>query len=203
MAGDDCSLARAAVARMWLVHRDDDLDAVGKANAFGVAASQRCADPAVLSSALDGQSSMALHSLLVGDARAIIAERLRITEGFGTGGTHAGPWKRIDALYMACELSCLMGEFEHDAVSGAGNWTSWLGGGAFSTGGLPWRRGANFFLGRFDECVAQASGVYGEGPKRHEVRVAHLVTCLLTQGRFAGTGAKKKRRTAGSHAPRR
>jgi predicted ATPase/DNA-binding CsgD family transcriptional regulator len=184
IAGDDCSLARAAVARMWLVHRDNDLDAVGKATALGVAASQRCADPAVLSSALDGQSSMALHSLRAGESRAIIAERLRITEGFDRKNGRK-VLERIDALSMACELSLLLGEFE-PALSMGRQLDKLARQRGIFYGGLPHLLPAIFFLGRFDDCLAQASAVYGEVAKRPEVRVAHLVSVLSCAGAVCG-----------------
>jgi predicted ATPase/DNA-binding CsgD family transcriptional regulator len=184
IAGDDCSLARAAVARMWLVHRDNDLDAVGKATALGVAASKRCADPAVLSSALDGQSSMALHSLRAGESRAIIAERLKITEGFDRKNGRK-VLERIDALSMACELSLLLGEFE-PALSKGRQLDKLARQRGIFYGGLTHLLPALFFLGRFDDCLAQASAVYGEVAKRPEIRVAHLVSVLSCAGAVCG-----------------
>jgi predicted ATPase/DNA-binding CsgD family transcriptional regulator len=183
-AGDACSLARAAVARMWLVHRDNDRDRAGRATALGVAASQHCADPTVLSSALDGQSSMALHSLRAGESRAIIAERLRITEGFERKNGRE-VLERIDALSMACELSLLLGEFEEALAQGRQLDKLARQRGIFY-GGLTHLVPVIFFLGRFDDCLAHASAVYGEVTKRPEMRAAHLVSVLSCAGAVCG-----------------
>jgi len=184
IAGDSCSLARAAVARMWLVHRDNDLDAVRRTTALGVAAAQHCADPTVLSSALDGQSSMALHSLRAKESRAIIAERLRITEGFDKRNGRK-VLERIDALSMACELSVILGEFEPALAQGRQLDKLARQRGIFY-GGLTHLVPAILFLGGFDDCLAQAAAVYGEVTKRPEIRVAHLVSVLSCAGAVCG-----------------
>lgn len=183
-AGDACSLARAAVARMWLVHRDNDRDALGEATLLAVAASQDCADPTVLSSALDGQSSLALHGLHTGGARAIIAERLRITDGFEAKNGRK-VLERLDTLSMACELSVLLGEFELALTQGRELDKLARQRGIFY-GGMAHLVPTIFFLGRFDDCLAHASGVYGEVTKRPELRVAHLVSVLSCAGAVCG-----------------
>ena len=76
-----------------------------------VAAAQRGGDPAVLSSALDGQTTAELRHLHAAAAAEIIAERLGLSENF-TGQSARLVLERIDALYMACEVSFLMGDFE-------------------------------------------------------------------------------------------
>jgi predicted ATPase/DNA-binding CsgD family transcriptional regulator len=187
-AGDACSSARAAVARMWLVHRDKDLHGAGRATALGVAAAARCADPTVLSSALDGQSSLALHSLRAGESRAIIAERLRITEGFERKNGRK-VLERIDALSMACELSLVLGEFEPALAQGRQLDKLARQRGIFY-GGLTHLVPVIFFLGRFDDCLAHAAAVYGEVTKRPELRAAHLVSVLSCAGAVCGYRGK-------------
>jgi predicted ATPase/DNA-binding CsgD family transcriptional regulator len=183
-AGDSCSLARAAVARMWLVHRDDDLGAMATATALATAAAQDCGDLTVLSSALDGQSSLALHSLRAGESRAIIAERLRITEGFDKKNGRK-VLERIDTLSMACELSVLLGEFE-PALSQGRQLDKLARQRGIFYGGLNHLVPAIFFLGRFDDCLTQAAAVYGEVAKRPDIRVAHLVSVLSCAGAVCG-----------------
>jgi hypothetical protein len=183
-AGDPCSLARAAVARMWLVHRDNDRGEAARTTALGVSASQHCADPTVLSSALDGQSSMALHSLHAGGSRAIVAERLRITDGFENKNGRK-VLERIDALSMACELSLILGEFEAALAQGRQLDKLARQRGIFY-GGLTHLVPVIFFLGRFDDCLAHAAAVYGEVTKRPEMRAAHLVSVLSCAGAVCG-----------------
>jgi predicted ATPase/DNA-binding CsgD family transcriptional regulator len=184
MAGDDCSSARAAVARMWLVHLGNDLEGFGKAAALAVAGSERCADQAVLSSALDGQSSMFLHSGDAPRSRAVINERLRITEGFEASSGRK-VLERIDALSMACELSVLLGEFD-DALARGRQLDRLARQRGIFYGGLTHLVPAIFCLGRFDDCLVQATAVYGEVTKRPEVRVAHLVNVLSCAGAICG-----------------
>jgi predicted ATPase/DNA-binding CsgD family transcriptional regulator len=184
VAGDHCSLARAAVARMWLVRRGEDVDAIEQRTSLAVRASKRCADPAVLASALDGLSGVSLRYLRAAEARGIIDERLRLTENFGGQGARL-VLERIDALYMACDVSFLMGDFGKTLSQGQ-ELDELAGGRGVFYGGLTHLAPANFFLGHFDKCLEQASGVYWEATQRRDVGTSLLMRAFSCAGGVCG-----------------
>ena len=105
-AGDPCSAARAAVARLWSTCGEVPSDKVAE---DAMAAARRCGDPVVVSSALDSFCDTALMAGRTDDARKAIAERLEITKGCEHGNSRQ-VLERTDALYMAGELSFIVGE---------------------------------------------------------------------------------------------
>ena len=189
-AGDASSLARASVARMWLARRGQDLDAMDEAAGVAVAAAQRGGDPAVLSSALDGQTAAELRHLHAAAAAEIIAERLGLSENF-TGQSARLVLERIDALYMACEVSFLMGDFEGTLSRGLELHQLAQPRGIFY-GGLTHLAPANFLLGNFNECLEQASGVYWEVTHRRDVGASMLVRAFASAGAVCGYRGDEK-----------
>ena len=183
-AGDASSLARAAVARMWLTRRGDDLDAINKSAEAAVQAAQLGSDPAVLSSALDGQSAAALQSLRSADAARIIDQRLRLSENF-TGQNARQVLERMDALYMASDVSFLMGDFEATLNRGLQLHHLAQQRGTFY-GGLTHLAPAHFFLGNFDECLELAAGVYWEMTHRRDTGASLLVRAFACAGAVYG-----------------
>ncbi len=184
VAGDACSLARAAVARMWLTHGTDDVDAIAETAAQAVRAAQQCEDPAVLSSALDGQSVALLVRLRAREGAKIITERLRLTEELA-GQNARQVLERTDALYMACVVSFLMGDFEGTLNRGHELDRLARRRGIFY-GGLTHLAPANFFLGNFNECLEQASGVYWEVTQRRDAGASLLARAFSCAGAVCG-----------------
>ncbi len=183
-AGDASSLARAAVARMWLTRRGADLDAINKSAVAAVKAARLGSDPAVLSSALDGQSAAALQSLRSADAVRIIDQRLRLSENF-TGHSARQVLERMDALYMASDVSLLMGQFEATLIRGLQLHRLAQQRGTFY-GGLTHLAPAHFFLGHFDECLDLAAGVYWELTHRGDAGASLLVRAFACAGAVYG-----------------
>jgi hypothetical protein len=179
---------------MWLTHGSEDIDAIAETTAQAVSASQRCADPAVLSSALDGQSVSLLVSLRAREAAKVIEERLRLTEQFATeqfatqqfAGQNARlVLERTDALYMACDVSFLMGDFEGTLNRGLELDRLARCRGIFY-GGLTHLAPANFFLGNFNDCLEQASGVYWKVTQRRDVGASLLERAFSCAGAVCG-----------------
>ena len=155
-----------------------------------MAAAQRGDDPAVLSSALDGQTTAELRHLHAAAAAEIIAERLGLSENF-TGQSARLVLERIDALYMACEVSFLMGDFEGTLSRGLELHQLAQPRGIFY-GGFTHLAPANFFLGNFNECLEQASGVYWEVTHRRDVGAAMLVRAFASAGGVCGYRGDEK-----------
>ena len=183
-ANDASSLARAAVARMWLTRRGEDLDATSRSCEAAVAAAQLGDDASVLSSALDGKSAAALQSLRAAEAARIIDQRLRLSESF-TGQNARQVLERIDTLYMTCEISFLLGDFEATLNQGL-ELHRVAGARGIFYGGLTHLAPANFFLGRFNECLEQAAGVYWELAQRRDVGGSLLVRAFACAGAVCG-----------------
>jgi predicted ATPase/DNA-binding CsgD family transcriptional regulator len=184
IAGDSCSLARAAVARMWFARRGEDAHEIEQRTSSAVRAAQGCADPAVLASALDGLTAVALRDVRTAEARAIIEERLQLTNNFGGQGARL-VLERIDALYMACDVSFLMGDFRRTLSQGQELHELAEGRGVFY-GGLTHLAPANFFLGHFDKCLEQASGAYWEATQRRDVGTSLLMRAFSCAGGACG-----------------
>jgi DNA-binding CsgD family transcriptional regulator/tetratricopeptide (TPR) repeat protein len=181
-AGDPCSAARAAVARMWSSPRDaaSVADGVGEA----IAAARRCGDPVVVSSALDGFCETALITVRTDDARKAIAERLNITEGFECGNARQ-VLERTDTLYMAGELAFITGEFSEALKLGEQLDQLDRQCGIFY-GGIAQLAPANFALGRFTECLAQAAEVLEEVVRQPDIGYSMLYRTFSCAGAICG-----------------
>jgi hypothetical protein len=169
---------------MWLAVHDYDLDGMNELTAAAVVAARRGGDPAVLSSALDGQSNAALIHHHAADAANIIDERLRLSENF-TGQNARAVLERMDALYMACDSSFLMGDFEETLNRGWQLHQLAQPRGIFH-GGFMYLAPANFFLGNFSECLEQAAGGYWEVTHRREVGATFLERAFACAGAVCG-----------------
>ncbi len=165
-AGDGSSMIHAALARMWLADWAEDRDGLGPALQSALEATRRGGDRVLRSSALDCQASVAVEDLRIDEARAAIDERLQII-GTSDEGDARHLVEVIDILYMASLLPLLVGDFREALARG-----TQLDGLARSRGvfsGLANLVPANFFLGNFDECLAQLGEARSERGRHGEV----------------------------------
>jgi predicted ATPase/DNA-binding CsgD family transcriptional regulator len=183
-AGDDVSIARAALARIWTVHEDMEAELLRKAADHTVELARASDDITVLCSALDLQTGAAMEGRRLEDAKAIIDQRLEITEGFRSLRPRY-VIERVDTLSMACEVLCLMGEFE-EMLDQAVQLDKFARRRGIFYGGLMHLVPANFFLGHFDECLALAAGVYGDVTQRPEVGAGVLMRAFSCAGAVSG-----------------
>jgi predicted ATPase/DNA-binding CsgD family transcriptional regulator len=166
VARDDCSVAYAALARLWLAYWCHDQESTLTYLEAALAATEACGLATLRSAALDCQTALAVDDLRIDDARAALAERTRVLRAPHDGGArHVA--ETIDLLHMSSQVAFLIGDFargrehaieldefgrERGVVSGLANLAE-----------------ANFFLGNFDDCLAQAADVYAEMGARTDI----------------------------------
>ena len=199
-AGDNCSLARAAVARMWFARRGEDVHEIEQRTSLAVRAAQSCADPAVLSSALDGLTGVALRDLRTAEARAIIEERLRVNRQFWRPGRSAGARADRRTIYGLRRL-VPNGGFPQDALTGPG--AARAGGG---TGRFLWRpdtsRSGQFLPWPFRQMPRTSLGcLLGGHPAAGRRDLAVNASFFLRRRRVA-TAVMTRTRAAGSPGPK-
>jgi hypothetical protein len=169
---------------MWFTRGGEDVEATAGSAALALRASQHCSDPVVLSSAFDGQSVALLVHLRAREAAKVIDERLRLTAQFD-GQNARQVLERTDALYMACDVSFLMGDFEATLNHGLELDRLARCRGIFY-GGLTHLAPTNFFLGNFNECLEQSSGVYWEVTQRRDEGASLLARAFSCAGAVCG-----------------
>jgi predicted ATPase/DNA-binding CsgD family transcriptional regulator len=185
-AGDSSSRARALVAEVWREWhcRAGDLERESARAEAALVAARASGEMTLLSTALDGVCSVALKSLDISRARALIDERLRITESFDP--LEAREFlERFDALYMACELNTLEADFATALEVGKELDRLGRSRGIFY-GGVTQSTLAHFFLGEFDECVQGVSGIFADALQRPEGGQSLLVRALACTGAVWG-----------------
>ncbi len=184
-AGDPCSLARALLARTWRVGCDGrDMRAVSADAREALEAARRCGDTAIVSSALDACCVVALRRLDMATALDALAERARISEGFDARQPRQF-LERYDAMYMSCEIACLLGRFDEALVCGRaldelGRDRGIIFGGATQLAPLL------FWRGQFDECLQQVSGAFADALQRPGTGGGMLLRALCCAAAVCG-----------------
>jgi hypothetical protein len=184
-AGDPCSLARALLARSWRVGCDGrDPSEVCADAGKALEGARRCGDVAMLSSALDAWCCVALRRLDMATALDALSERVSITDGFDARQPRQF-LERYDAMYMSCEIACLLGRFDEALASGRvldelGRGRGIIFGGATQLAPLL------FFRGQFDECLQQVSGAFADALQRPGTGAGMLLRALCCAAAICG-----------------